>query len=71
MSAVTDELKSFKDELEAVSIGLVGTLDLAMEFGVHPNLLGEIQDAIDNTNSVCMDLGGVIRGIELSSDPQE
>ena len=71
MSAVTNELKSFKDELEAIASGLLATLDLARLAGVHPMSLDEIQDAADNTNSVCMDLGGVIRGIELSSDPQE
>ncbi len=71
MSVVTDELRAWKDELEAVASGLVGTLDLAMRNGVDRGHLDEIQDVIDNTNSACLDLGGAIRGIELTLEPPQ
>ena len=68
MSAITDELKSWKDELEAIASGLLGTLDLAVRNGVDRAQLDDLQEVIDNTKSVCMDLGAVIRGIETATD---
>lgn len=64
MSQVTGELYSWKEELEAIAIGLVGTADQARVEGVHRAQLDELQDVIDKTNSVCMDLGAAIRNIE-------
>ena len=64
MSAVTDELKSWKDELEAIASGLFATLDFARLEGVGRSYLYEIQDAIDHTNSVCAHLDRTIHEME-------
>ncbi len=71
MTQVTGELYSWKEELEAIATGLVGTTDLARANGVDRVHLDELQEVIDNTNSVCTDLGAAIRGIELESERPE
>lgn len=64
MTQVTEELYSWKEELEAIAIGLVGSLDFARQRGVEATHLGEIQDVIDNTKTAAMDLAAAIRSIE-------
>ena len=64
MSQVTGELYAWKEELEAIAIGLLSTLDLARREGVDRVQLDEIEDVMDNTKAASEDLGAAIRGIE-------